>query len=64
MTAYAERVEREDEEDRLRGLYPHYERLFSMGWNPRKYIGGTSLIGLDTSDRMKVWTKSTDTSGS
>jgi hypothetical protein len=48
---YAERVEREDEEDRLKKIgayvtdYPHYERLWVMG-NAR-YIGGTSLVALD-----------------
>lgn len=51
MENYAERVEREDEEDRLKKIgayvtdYPHYERLWVMG-NAR-YIGGTSLVALD-----------------
>ena len=48
---YAERVERETEEDRLRGLLPYYERLWRMGYQwpskPTKYIGGTSLVAQD-----------------
>jgi len=48
MTAYAERCEREDEEDRLRALRASDKTQVS------KYIGGTSLIALDTSRRIEV----------